>query len=765
MNMSCPMANTSPTLLGDENFNNRFFRSKYTTYAKNPESLLELLNLIAADSTELYVQEALRWLVNNKLIAILKVILKHDHTLMNKIFDPTNIQMHDSLTISKSAFENIHNLLIQNEKGSAKYDVFAVAVLFETTKEDFDYIVKSYFDDSKHSRKPFKKVFSLFQMFFKPGHIEKLLSMMRNCYRKEFFGLVWLHVGESHIGAVADFIWEKFDILKKCRETVDINNKFQLEIALNICERCMLPAELAAETKTTAATTILDFSRCFLFYSLVNNSSEADPHLKAGLSKIIAFQQQELLKGICNLSGTVHDTLLDEIRHIFQRSEESYRLELLQEVFKNEIFIDASIASKVIEWNPSFDCGLLPEHILLLRLLRKKLGDSFWMNMYSSVFINPEPHSFSYLNSSDRKFLIEFLLEAGDPEYSAEYFIWMAENYLLELRPFEDKIKQLYLKFPHCDDLFQIVRKALTTKSQKEFDKIYCERIESGKLSVAEFAAPNDDPAFLLRVRIGMRMNFHGKLSASNSRYFGILVAFYGEPFDLDRGLPLPYSQIFLCSFLQNLKYYKFEITQVQSNRICLKFQQIMDIFPLPSPSYHTPEKLDSLMAYVLRHHQDEEFLPVMSRMLIAKSPKTLFIESSLQLIILENRAITQDDIVDIVKDDNFDLVRYRFKEIWDLLTEEAKEFLADTRKEFSLLYYHPSQPEFFMFACSLYKREHALVAFERYQNMAAICVGKVMMLGHWFFVDEFDMEIGTSGCLGFFELAADAMKKSNVSD
>jgi hypothetical protein len=706
--------------------------AKYAT----PQELFVFLKILAENPTSSYVKDALRGVVTKKLDYMLTAILKFDASLMNTLFDPSSATP-ASNKVSRTSFENIDKILLNSGNTSNKLDIYSLAAIFDTTEEDFDYILNNYFHPKLSSNQRFRKVIGIFERFFKPDKIPKLVAMVKNSYQPQFSALAWKHVDEKHIHVFADFIWDRLS-RNIPFEDWPIYQKFHLKVALNIFNRCLLISQTSELCEIFFRS-----AKCFFFHSVTYHLLENDPDI----GKIFQIKQRLCIKIASGLSEDIKDSILLALGNIYQKSEEKYRLKLIQVLLNNSNLQQKSTVEMLLGWIPNIDYGILPEHVKLLSKTHRQIGSAFWMKIFGDYFKYPNNSNFIHLRSTNRKFLLEFLIEVGDVKKSVGFFRWMSETHPLELRNFDIQIKELYLKNSNWADLFNNVRQVLSLKSQKAFDSLFCEKLEKGILDVAGYAIDNDDPVFLARMRKVIRRNLSD--GDPKLRQLGILVAFYGEPKDLDVALSLPGNPAFLASFFKTFHHYKFEITGQQNISIIQNTQ--FYISPVVRPKDLSPQ-----LGYILRQNPDKTELVDMIEGSVLKNSAFFYLEAELELLILrKNSDVDENDISRIVKHVYFGDVKHRFVEIWDTrLTDSAKKLLADSHQEFSLLYYSLNHPKFLRCAGMIFKREQAVLVIDRYQKTLEMCVGKVILLAQWFFVDNFEKEIATFGYLGFFEVA-----------
>jgi hypothetical protein len=222
-----------------------FFREK------KYEEIFEILKLYVEKRENVHIQEAILYMVKHDLCKMVATMLEHDPSLMNKLFDPENIEKQESDEITKTAFETVHNLMNSGDSPGYAGDVFSLCVMFHMTSDDFEYLVEKYFEPKEESKKRFKSEISVFDKFLLPCEITDLLYLLEKRFDSDYFNQVWKKVDKTGVIEVADFIWDHlYDTRRITRcHPLNIWNETQLEIALNVAERCKLSLEKSKNMK------------------------------------------------------------------------------------------------------------------------------------------------------------------------------------------------------------------------------------------------------------------------------------------------------------------------------------------------------------------------------------------------------------------------------------------------------------------------------------------------------------------------------------
>jgi hypothetical protein len=317
------------------------------------------------------------------------------------------------------------------------------------------------------------------------------------------------------------------------------------------------------------------------------------------------------------------------------------------------------------------------------------------------------------------------------------------------LRPFEDQIYQFCLRWKKSIIIFDLVHLILKEKSHQDFLFIFLKKLAGDNYLGIEWKLHpfyTRDLSFLVHVRGILR----DKLSYESTEEYpehhmlvGILTARYGDEEILLAGLDSINYEPFLKGFLSEANYQNtIQITPAIH-------EKIMNIATKCLTEYHESFGHYSpcqcpLLAYVIRHSIHLSGIRDFSE--IEKLAENDFLPVSLEVMIKRND-FDKEKIFQMMQYSEFDALKRRILQVWDILNQETKDILCEHRPVYNIYAKECRDTEFIEEVTKLFRRsEDVISAFDVYAEGTDISVAFLQLTAHWFFVDDFEEEIRTHG-------------------
>jgi hypothetical protein len=691
--------------------------------------------------------EMLTWIVNKKLDIMLRCILKHDRSLFNKLFDLSykSPQVRTNTdTVRKAALDGINNLIIRKAR-HGNIDIYTLPVILEMSKDDFDAIVTQKFVPNSYNAR-FVVGCGVVRDFLETKHIPKLLQMIENCVDIKFFGYAWDIVDENHWEMLANFMWEKLYDGKAARRcgNLEVTNSTQMKIAQFVVNKSFDELTNYKNNSGKTISRIEEICKCLFIRYFSSNIQ------KQFFKEIAAIKKIQREAALFYMSQTLDKKkenfiMIDQLAKIFKASDQSFHSEIIDlAVVSDRSF---SLLNLIQSWLEYSLCS--PADFKVVKALAVKDSHADIHELYSGL---SRKEYFGIFSIEEARELLAQIIKYKALDFGI--LIWMSSEYPLELRPYEEEIKRYCSSHINERRVFQVIRENLSEKSQKEFLPYFVRVVERESLGNLFHPLLTDDMGIILRIRDAIRKQF---CNLSGYRHFtalGALVACYGEQNDLEAGLEVKNPE-FLTGFLMNQPNKNLHISPNLLQRILEKSQQCALIY-FNSESYYGRErykKVDFHRAHLFRNnHFNEEIVKTVR---IAPNYDDGFTCSDFELLIAQNQTITENQVLPFLHSVRFLEIKNRFIDVWNKFTEEAKLVISETRPFFNVLY-RPIQDSLFLDAFNtLGNKDYLLLAFKRVQTDSFLCVNKVILTAHWFFIENFDTEIETGGYLGLFDVAS----------
>jgi hypothetical protein len=146
------MSTASEKVLKILDFIKRKKRKLKISYEETFDLLYYCVENIASD--QINTEIALTYIVNFGFPHLINIVLSKDRALLNKLFDPLNIESHSSTVISKTVFDNIASRITRKTReqitnGHYQHDIYTFAAILEVSEPDFELILKESFTKKK----------------------------------------------------------------------------------------------------------------------------------------------------------------------------------------------------------------------------------------------------------------------------------------------------------------------------------------------------------------------------------------------------------------------------------------------------------------------------------------------------------------------------------------------------------------------------------------------------------------------------------------
>jgi hypothetical protein len=693
------------------------------------------------------VDTALTWFVNYQFEKFMESILRYDVSMLNKLFDPSNTEAQNSNVISKAVFDDIADRIYKRTKeelkrGIRQCDVYSLVVIVETSDDDFESILAEKFT-WKNNKLILQGDVSLFKSHFKSSKIPRLLKLLENCYTSCLFEqYIWPLFDKEHLEIVTDFVWRMlFDTQRIADRCIGftVSNAAQLELAKEIARRSVLKK---SETKRGLVF------KCLLFQEFDKSFLASDESVLEEIRKLIKIHQEVALLGINEIFGgeltEKNRVLINILGKVVKSSDSSFRDKVIDIMFKIPGFVSTyqGLVSFFIEFTPS---ELKMQQFQMLKIAASKLGDRIRENSHVKRFFFASTYQVQ-LSVTERRFLMNLLLEMDFHAESENLMLFMSESYPLELRFFEEEIKGFCRK--HRGSL-KVVTYCLTKKAQTEFLGEFCDALEHGNFPKCRDLPISDDPAFLGRIRTLIRRILRSQNSSQKYFLIGQYVACYGENLDLELGLACDSPGSFIHGFLAGPKHSKFQIADTVYPRIIDLLKNL--VLLTGHPTYADHSKIDLFCSWLIHHAKNGTEISVLTKCVTdIVAPLSKF-----ELKFCKHRRI-DESLIDLssLKKEDWDQLRYRVIEIWPYLNDQDKQLLLKQNYSyFNILSDDPKNPEYIAVMLSSLRKEEIVPGYETYLSLKELCVAKALLTAHLFFVDDFDKEIETAGFSGLLDL------------
>jgi hypothetical protein len=729
---------------------NIFRGSFFDDFSKILKTLNIFQNHMIAARKE--VDEALTWLVNYYFEKFMGTVLRYDVTMLNIFFDPTNTESHNSKVISKAVFDNIAARMTKRTReelhsGFSQCDVYSLAAILEMSDNDFESILAENFHYKKNKLR-FQEEVSLFKSHFKPSNIPRLLKLLESCYRSGLFlEYVWRLFEKEHLEIVTDFVWRMlFDtqrIENRCIG-LTVSTTVQLEVAKEIAQRSLLKK---SETKRGLVF------KCLLFQDFDAGFLESDPDAREEVRKLTEIHQEVALLGIQEMAIAnlveKNSILIGFLGKIMISSDSSFREKMVDTAFNSpESVPTEDVMYLFFRYIPT---EFRLEKMRMMQKAIRKFGDAILVCNYVKSYFTAEIYN-PDLSVLERRFILNLLLETDIKDAMVNVMICMSERYPIELRFFEENFKGFCRKHPtFC---LKIATYCLTKQARAEFLGQFCEALEREEFSIYWFPSISDDPVFLARVRKSIRDLLPRQQKPASVHWLGQFVARYGESCDLELGLTCVSPDEFIYGFLKSFNYTKFHLAEpiiAQIMDLCKKCILLAACPGRQAPLRVDDSKIEQYCSFVIRHAKDAAEIAAITEYVNKSAGYLLQLELKYSKYGSGNISDTEFKYFSRF---GWESIRYRVIEMWPHLNEEGKRFLLKECPYCNIVADDPKNPEYIALMQKAWRKEDFLPGYQTYLSLNAVCVAKVKLTAHLFFVDDFEREIETAGYLGMLDLS-----------
>jgi hypothetical protein len=451
-----------------------------------------------------------------------------------------------------------------------------------------------------------------------------------------------------------------------------------------------------------------------------------------------------------------HGLDLRELHNFFNSPDREFQLEMIELAYSTAGLIREVFLARCFASLPYEKCLAVHVRALKLACSSVKPGSSkaYFLTGYAQRLGGSK--NFEGLKRADAIDLAAILIQTKTIYYGDNFFRWMSIEHLPALRLlFGRDIEKFCLERNDCDsDIFYHVRDSLNKHSQGKFAKSFCALIEKYASKAVKYCFPIEDPKYLSRIRQVIRKIIaDSDNNHENLEHLGTLVAHYGEQQDIEACLKLSRSDQIIglvCAYKIN-----------KSIKVTAEIQASMEKRAVECLCYgiikkeNPPRTLDGIFAYCLQFNLVEE---IESVRFLCKLREEVFFRSDFELLVKKKKEIHKNQISYFMDSPKFPEIRYRLREVWNQLTQEAKDCVSSRYSYFNILNRPVMDPEFKEAVLSIGRRDEIMPAFEAIQAFAGICLTKVELTAHWFYVDDFELEIETGGYLGCIETASQAL-------
>jgi hypothetical protein len=707
------------------------------------EEFVEVLRACAENRAMKDMNKMLDWIVNKRLPLMLMSILSLDRSLFNKLFDPTwNSKKKSTNIVTKAAIDGLDKFIYKKMTGPS-VDIYTLPVILEMSKEDYDKIVSFHFNPTDYNAR-FIVGCGMVQDFFEVQHIPKLLQMLEYCFDPKFFSYAWNLVDEKHWKMVAEFIWEKlFDgkVARRCGK-LEVSNLIQLKIAEFVVEKS---SSRLVEYQKGKLKKIDELSKCMFMTYFSSEIKENHPEEIQEITKV----QQDAARVMLNHAlekNKENPILMEHFEIMFRNADKSFQFEMI------DIAIDIEDPGKsrellrqLFNFLPSSSC--LPAHVKIIKSPSAMYSDS---DLDILLYRLSRDVDYRDLSVEEASYLLSLLIEYN--RLDVFFLDWLDSECPLEVRKGEAEITAWCLRRKEGHLVVKVVREMLSKQSQQEFLPIFLDQLQAGRLLHGLYSFGTDDAEFLVAVKEVIQKHLSRPFDCKSIEGLGGLVACYGDQSDLENGLKLKQPEFVTGLLINEMNKILQEITPNISELILEKSKECVMAY---SSSNHPSgmrryEWLDFHRTYLFRNKIFDQA--------IIKSAENCNQESVIcsefELLIAKNNTINKKQISRYVKSRRFSELKIRFIQVWDKFAEEAKELICEIRPSFNSLHRPFSDPRFREAVLAIGNGNCALPAFQTVKAYSNLCVTKVELTAHWFYVKQFEREIETGGYLGMFEVA-----------
>jgi hypothetical protein len=719
------------------------------SYKMTPEAVLEILKVCSKNLTLDGIYQVISWIVNNHLELFIKTILRYDRSLFNKLFDPSESSRDDSssVVITKAAVDNL-DFTIDRTPKETNQDIYAMTMVFDMSQSDFDEIVKEKFIAP---RPPAYGQYPPLGEFFDIQHIPKLLKMLQNSADRDLFVHAWRVVDETHSEMIQEFIWERMFDLSGGHHIrgLNVENSVQFGIVQNIMRKSSARLK---EYKNVPNEETDKALKCILWRNFseelraqYTEEIQENNKIREVAAHIIFLEYLHVGRSTVDISFYLEE--------IFLKAEETFQLEIIAAGIASENRKQAeSLLYDFLHWLTVINC--LPAHVKIMIWMLQGEPDKRKKQWLSGL---AEQEYFGNISLKDAKDFLLLLFRHDCVQLN--YLLWMFGEYPFELKRYEAEIKKWCLRQSSEPRVFLIVREVVSKESQDEFIPIMLNYLQRAELRYLRFPIKTENREFLELVRQRINEFYEDPSRCKDPEGLGALVAYYGDKTDLETGLKI-FSNLdrpqFVTGLILNPLNDKLKLTPSLTQKILEHSRKC--VFVYASNQYSGRERyrrIDFHRSYLYRNNIiDEEIME--ERKLCEE---TWYASSKFEHLVATNMTINKEQLVFFLKSGKFYELKKRVKDVWDRITEDAKESICQVSPYFNVLYRPLPDPRFRAAALNIIDPDLALPAFEATQAYSGIlCTAKVELCAHWFFIGQFEKQIETGGYLGLFEVASHAI-------
>jgi hypothetical protein len=456
------------------------------------------------------------------------------------------------------------------------------------------------------------------------------------------------------------------------------------------------------------------------------------------------------------------ERLSDDNKSMIQSGDRAFQFGLVDLAFSSgKSYGSSSVVNIMLytwSWFPSNQCH--PVHIRALKLARN-------YNSRARIYDHAQSlgcRRFSKeIKRSDAGDLLRIFIEMGALHSCPRFMNWISLEHLSELQLFDQFIKDDCIIRSHTPEVFRIARDALTKKSRAEIAPIFCDYLERGFMEVCKYSFEFNVPDCLSRVRKVIKKEIANYCYHRDLEFLGILIAFYGEQEDLEACLKLGRPD-YITGLIMNPINPNIKLTSDVQNKIkekrmdCLIFSCRRHMF---DKSFD--KSLDIIQAHCLRTKDARNYL-LERHKIESDLGADLFFCSDFEYLVQRTTEISKSQIFRFLNCPRFPEIKHRLREIWEQLSQEAKDLVSETHSYFNIFNHPVTDSRFKEAALSLARKQDIMPALKAINAFDALCETKVALTAHWFYVDEFELEIGTAGYLGLVEVAVHAMSSVDAT-
>jgi hypothetical protein len=329
-----------------------------------------------------------------------------------------------------------------------------------------------------------------------------------------------------------------------------------------------------------------------------------------------------------------------------------------------------------------------------------------------------------------------------------DFFLSLSKYFHLELQSYQELIKNICFE-EWGETAYEVLHNCLTRKSQEEVLLKCFEELEERQLQFIQILNKHKnlltDQEFIDRAHRVISKQLENP--TENLLYsLGGLVARYGSTAHVQAGLRIDKEPCgFVIGYLENTNQSGKEILEAIYDRIRVSISSLMRC--------RMESTFDFGFSFLIRQSADiTEILEILKG--YKKDWERECPLSRVELLIFKNKSITQDNLsfLCLVPYTQLQIIQSRLAEVWQLLDDEAKLFCLQFTF-FILKFADPKDPEFIKSFCSVWKRESILKGYERYMSITEICIPKLQLTAHIFFVEDFKMENELVGLANMVDL------------